>query len=89
MQLYKDIAKVPKKQLAKIWGQEASNLYKYLNGSRSLTPSLARKIAISFNMPEDLLLRVDAANTKAQFKQLQEKEPAEQYTPAHILKQSA
>ncbi len=89
MQLYKDIAKVSKKQLARIWGLQDSNLRKYIKGTRPLAPALARKIAISFNLPHDLLLRVDLENTNAKMKQLQDEEPATNYSVASILQQCA
>lgn len=89
MQLFKDIAKIPKKQLAEVWGMKDSNLRKYIEGARPLTPTLARRIAISFNIPFDLLLRVDLKNTAAEMRKLQEKEPANQYTIHSILNQSA
>lgn len=89
MQLFKDIAKIPKKQLAEVWGMKDSNLRKYIEGARPLTPTLARRIAISFTIPFDLLLRVDLKNTAAEMRKLQEKEPANQYTIHTILNQSA
>lgn len=89
MDLFKEIAKINRKQLAEIWGTTASNLRKYIKGERSLNPSLARRIAISFSIPFDLLLRIDVKNTAAQMTQLQVQEPAAQYTIHHILNQSA
>lgn len=89
MQLFKEIAKVPKKQLAEIWGMKHSNLRKYIEGARPLTPTLARRIAISFNIPFDLLLKVDLKNTAAEMRKLQEQEPAGQYTIHSILNSPA
>lgn len=89
MQLFKEIAKIPKKQLAQVWGMKHSNLRKYIEGARPLSPNLARRIAISFNIPFDLLLKVDLKNTAAEMRQLQEQEPAAQYTIHNILNWSA
>lgn len=55
---YKDILGIPTKELARLWGIRASNLYKYLSGERNLQPALAIKIGATFGLDPELLLRI-------------------------------
>lgn len=58
LRFYKDILGIPTKELARLWDIRASNLYKYLNGERTLQPALAIKIGATFGLDPELLLRI-------------------------------
>ena len=58
----KELLKITKKAIAKLWNTTTANLSKYLNGERSLSVELALKIGSTLNLPAALLLNIELKN---------------------------